>query len=251
MAAPENPSTAYQKGHRKRLRLRFIRGGPEALADHELLELLLTFAIPRKDTKPLAHALIGQFGTLGGVLRQSPEKMTGVEGAGSACGVLISLVRELMVRYLAEDADRTNPLSSPKEVADYLRLSAGASPRECVQLLCLNSSNRLVHRTLLAEGTVDQAPVYPREVARIAMGAEATAVILVHNHPGGQCRPSAEDLELTKHLSQVLSMLNIRLHDHLIVTAHEVYSITAGQTVDLRQTDGNMAGQRVTKQPAI
>ncbi|MBN2432204.1 MAG: DNA repair protein RadC, partial [Acidobacteria bacterium] len=225
--APETTSHPAD-GHRRRLRERFRRRGGQALADYELLELLLSFAIPRRDTKPLAHDLLHQAGCLSHLFRQGTLEWEQVTGFGAACGVLMELVRELWRRALEASVEPGRRISSPEDVAAYLQAVLGTRVRESVMLLCLNAANTLIHQEIVAEGTINHAPVYPREVARLALLRGATAVILVHNHPGGQCSPSPEDLQLTRHLADVLGNLGIQLHDHLVVTDRQVYSITAG-----------------------
>ena len=218
-------------GHRHRLRERLLAGGRQATADYELLELLLAYAIPRKDTKPLARDLLVRFATLAGVLLQDPERVREVPGLGELSIALFRLVRELLARMLEAEVDAGLRISSPEDVADYVRLRLGPEPRECVLALCLNSANRLVHRTIVAEGTVNQSPVYTREVARLALLHGATALILIHNHPSGQPWPSEEDRAMTRQLADALARLDIRLHDHLIVTPSTVYSIMTGRMI--------------------
>ena len=218
-------------GHRHRLRERLLAGGRQAMADYELLELLLAYAIPRKDTKPLARDLLTRFASLAGVLLQDAERLREAPGLGESTLAFLRLVRELLARMLEAEVDGGLRISSPEDVADYVRLSLGAEPRECVLALCLNSANRLVHRTIVAEGTVNQSPVYPREVARLALLHGATALILIHNHPSGQPLPSDEDKAMTRQLADALARLDVRLHDHLVVTPSSVYSIMTGRMV--------------------
>lgn len=219
-------------GHRDRLRRRFFRAGRDALTDHELLELLLTYSIPRKDTQPTAVDLASRFGGLSGVLVQPAERLMAVGGVGESTAVLIALARSLVMRSMEGELESGSHIAAPEDVEAYVRLALGCEPRECVLILCLNASNRLVRHAVIAEGTVNQAPVYPREVAKLALESGATAVILVHNHPGGQCRPSSDDLDLTERLRDMLVRLDIHLHDHLIVTAGGVWSIVSGRRVD-------------------
>ncbi len=206
-------------GHRTRLRERFLAGGPGALADYELLELLLQFAVPRKDTKPTAWELLRRRGTLAGVFLQPRGETTDIPGLGPASRLLLALVRAVMTRALAVELQSGCRISAPEDVADFVRLELGPQPRECVLAIFLNAGNELVHHDRLAEGTVNQAPVYPREVARLALLHGATGVILAHNHPGGQCAPSRDDLELTRTLGDALAKLDVRLagssHRHL------------------------------------
>jgi len=229
-SAPDTRSLSAT-GHRQRLRERFRQRGGQALADYELLELLLSFAIPRRDTKPLARELLRQAGSLAQLFRQSVAEWEQVPGVGPGCGILMELVRDLWRRALEATVEPGRRISSPEDVAEFLQAALGTRDRESVMLLCLNAANALIHQEIVAEGTVNHAPVYPREVARLALQRGATAVILVHNHPGGQCSPSPEDLQLTRHLADVLGNLGIQLHDHLVVTDRQVYSITAGRLI--------------------
>ncbi|MBP7865556.1 MAG: DNA repair protein RadC [Acidobacteria bacterium] len=222
-------------GHRRRLRERFLAGYPGAMTDAELLELLLTFGLARKDTRGLARETLARFGSLSAVLGASLERLREVAGIGDTLALLIRLVRAMAVRSLEEEIRERRRISSPADVADYLCLEMGHRDRECVLVLCLDSGNRLVSRAVLAEGTVNQAPVYPREVARIALAAGATAVLLAHNHPGGQCQPSADDLQLTRDLKAALEKLDVQLHDHLVVAGNRIYSIAAGRAFDCRE----------------
>ena len=221
----------YCDGHRQRLRERLLAGGRPAMADYELLELLLAYAIPRKDTKPLARDLLARFATIASVLLQDPERLREAPGLGESTVAFLRLVRELLARMLEAEVDSGIRISSPEDVADYVRLRLGPEPRECVLALCLNSANRLVHRTVIAEGTVNQSPVYPREVARLALLHGATALILIHNHPSGQPLPSDEDKAMTRQLADALAKLDIRLHDHLIATPSSVYSIMTSRMI--------------------
>ena len=242
--APEagyDPRSLRGAGHRGRLRDRFLKGGRQSLSDHELLELLLTYAIPRRDVKPAAKALLLQHGSLAAVLLQSPETLRSAGGLGPRSAALILLTRELMARSLELEAHSGLKISCPEDVADLVRLELGPEPRECLLLLCLNTANQLIRQVRLARGTVNQAPVYPREVVQAALDHGATAVILVHNHPGGQCAPSREDLEITRSLSETLGKLDIRLHDHLIVTSASVYSIMGGREVTFTGPAGQAA----------
>ena len=233
-------------GHRARLRERFLAGGPAALADYELLELLLQFAVSRKDTKPTARELLRRCGTLAGVFLQPRGETAAIPGLGPSSRLLLALVRAVMTRALAVELQSGCRISAPEDVADFVRLELGPQPRECVLAIFLNAGNELVHHDRLAEGTVNQAPVYPREVARLALLHGATGVILAHNHPGGQCVPSRDDPELTRTLGDVLAKLDVRLLDHLIVTPAAVYSITAG-----REVRGGASGGEAGSVPTV
>ncbi|MCL6583519.1 MAG: DNA repair protein RadC [bacterium] len=216
-------------GHRARLRERFLKNGRSSLADYELLELLLSYAIPRKDTKLIAKELIATFGNFAAVFDQPAEKLQTLSGIGPSVATFLISIRAVMTRYLEQKAERADAISSPEDVADFVRLAIGASQRECLMVLCLNAANRLVHHEILVEGTVDQAPVYPREIFRPALLHNATAMILVHNHPSGRAIPSEQDQYMTQRIDSLASEFNIVLHDHLIVCPSQAYSIKTGR----------------------
>jgi DNA repair protein RadC len=212
-------------GHRKRLKERFRSSGRRALADHELLELLLAYAIPRRDTKPLAKEMLRRFGTFQATLDAEPARLEEIRGMGSHASTLVALLRACMNRYLEPAADTRALISGPGDVTAYLRAEIGGGTTERFLILCLNASGRIVHTRTMAEGTVDAAHVYPREVLKEAIGCGASALILVHNHPSGTLRASEQDLRLTRTLTDLCSQVGISLHDHLIVTRSGAYSI--------------------------
>ena len=222
---PKGDHRPHHLGHRKRLKDRFRRTGRKGLADHELMELLLAYAIPRRDTKPLAKSLIERFGTFQAVLDARTEQLEEERGMGVHASTLVSLVRACMNRYLEPAADKRALVSGPEDVADFLRAEIGGGASERFLLLCLNASGRIISTLAMAEGTVDAAHIYPREVLRAAMDSNATALILVHNHPSGTLAASEQDLCLTRSLTEICSQVGISLHDHLIVTRDGVYSI--------------------------
>ncbi|MGA1868602.1 MAG: RadC family protein [bacterium] len=218
-------SKDHRIGHRKRLRARFLQAGHEALADYELLELLLGYCIPRKDTKLLAKTLINTFGSFSAVFDQPVEKLQEIKGSGQAVAAFLLSIKASMTEYLKERAENATFLSSPHDVAKFVRLAIGSDQRECVMVLCLNSANRLIHHEIMAKGTVDQAPVYYREILKLALLHNATAMILVHNHPSGNAAPSRDDHLTTKKLTALAAEFNIELYDHLIVCPSYAYSI--------------------------
>jgi DNA repair protein RadC len=220
-----------QAGHRSRLRERFLKSGRTAFADYELLEMILAYAIPRKDTKLIAKNLISTFGTFAAVFDQPAEKLQAIPGIGPSGAVFLLSIRAIMTRYLEQQAERAKAISSPEDVADFVRLAIGANQRECLMLLCLNAANRLIHHVILVEGTVDQAPVYPREILKPALIHNATAIILVHNHPSGRAVPSEQDYNMTDKITTLASEFNIALHDHLIVCPSQAFSIKIGRAL--------------------
>ena len=219
----------HRIGHRSRLRERFRKAGREALADYELLELLLTFAIPRKDTKPAAKMLIEKFGSFAAVMDQPRERLIQVEGIGDQTSVFLSTVRASLARYLEQKVEKARTIAKPEDVAEFLRIQLGANQRECLMILCLNDANRLVHHDTVIEGTVNKAPFYPREIIKTALMYNATGLIMVHNHPSGDPTPSENDHRITGMMEELVEEFNIKFHDHLIVTPRNAFSLKTGQ----------------------
>ncbi|MBI4230233.1 MAG: DNA repair protein RadC [Planctomycetes bacterium] len=210
-------------GHRSRLRDRFRRGG--LTRDDELLELLLTFAIPRRDVKGLSRALLRTFGDLPTLFAAPERALRAIPGAGASCAAILRLVAVLRER-LGACAVRSRPvLANAASVEEYLRAWIGARERECFVVLLLNSRNELIDARILFEGTVNETAVYPREVLRTALEANATAILLAHNHPGGTPCPSREDLDLTRRITGLAREFAIRVHDHLVVTRSACVSL--------------------------
>jgi DNA repair protein RadC len=217
-------SAKASAGHRSRLRRRFAAAGLKGLADHEALELLLAFAIPRIDTKPLARALLARFGGLAGVFGATEADLQRVRGVGPRAALLVSLVSEIAAACLRGNLARRSALSSPQAVADYARLALGARPTERCVALFLTSRNRVMGEEVVAEGSVDRADVLPRRVVQLALERKAAGLILVHNHPGGDPAPSPEDDLLTRRLLAAARTVELRFLDHLIVGRDGHYS---------------------------
>jgi DNA repair protein RadC len=225
-------------GHRKRLRERFRKKGRAALEDYELLELLLGYALPRRDTKPIAKALLERSKSLRRVMDEPVDELEASEGVGEYASTLIKLVKACMSRCLEPgEADRAEVLDNPEKVVNFLRAEIGGEASEHFLLLCLDPSGRLIHTEHLARGTVNMAHVYPREVFRTALIKGASAVILVHNHPSGNLTPSSHDERLTKTLSELGEGLCITVHDHIIVTRDSAYSLKLGREIIAGRTD--------------
>jgi DNA repair protein RadC len=219
--------TPHYIGHRKRLRSRFLKTAGEGLEDYEILELLLSYCIPRRDTKPLAKRLLSQFGSLTGVLDASYEELKQTQGLGEISAVLIKVTRRFVELYLREKTfNKEKRLSSPTEVVHYCRASMGGLKDEQFRAIYLNSQNQVIQEVVIQEGTVDQAVVYPRKVLEYALQFKATGVIIVHNHPSGSLQPSRSDIELTRKLKNTAAEMGIRVLDHLIVTRTGYFSFT-------------------------
>ncbi|RKY64161.1 MAG: hypothetical protein DRP99_02640 [Candidatus Latescibacterota bacterium] len=204
-------------GHRRRLRERFRRAGAEGLHDYELLELLLTYAIPRKDVKPIAKDLIQRFGGLSGVLDAGWKELEEVPGMGPTSATLIRLVKELCGVYLAERMKHRDLLSSPQAAVDFARVKLAGLPYEAFMVIYLNTKNEVIDYEIVHEGTVDKAIIYPRRIVESALAHHAAGLILVHNHPSGHAEPSEEDKRLTRTIVEATRTMDIRVVDHIIV----------------------------------
>jgi len=214
----------YHTGHRKRLRERFIASKKGGLPDYEILEILLFSSHPRGDVKPLAKELITTFGSLAKALNASTNELLKIKGMNESAVAQFKAVQEAAERLLKEEVGQQTVLSSWKALIDYCRASMGHLKTEQFRILFLNKKNILIADDLQEVGTVDQTPVYPREVVKRALQLDASAVILVHNHPTGDTTPSKADISLTLQIMQGLAAVSINLHDHLIVSSKGHYS---------------------------
>ncbi len=206
-------------GHRKRLRQRFVDSEGAALADYELLELLLFQAIPRQDTKPIAKALLKRFGSYGGVLAAGAGELGEVKGMGEAAVVALKSVAEAAKRLALEDVMDEPVLGSWDRLIAYLRIAMARDRTERFRILFLDTKNKLIADEEQQRGTVNHTAVYPREVMKRALELGATAVIMVHNHPSGDPSPSKADIEMTREVRDAGKRLGVTLHDHVIVAS--------------------------------
>jgi DNA repair protein RadC len=225
MADQDQPRPDH-KEHRDRLRRRFMEGGPDALPDYELLELLLFAAIPRQDTKPKAKRLIARFGDLARVLA-APSAQLAEEGLGDNPIAFVKAVHAAAVRMGRQAVIDRPVLSSWTALHDYLRTAMAHEANEQFRLLFLNRKNMLIRDEVHARGTVDHTPVYVREVVKRALDLGATALILVHNHPSGDPSPSRADIDMTREVIKAAAPLGITVHDHIIVGQGEPASLKA------------------------
>jgi DNA repair protein RadC len=208
---------SYIKDHRTRLRDRFLSGGAGALPDYELLELVLFRAIPRRDVKPLAYRLLEKFGDFNGVISAPPERLRAEKGVGEAVLTELKVV-EAAAHRLARSRVLDRPvLTSWSALLAYCHTTMAHRDTEQFRILFLDRKNVLIADEEQAKGTVDHVPVYPREVAKRALELNASALILVHNHPSGDPAPSDQDIAMTSAIAQALDALDIQLHDHLII----------------------------------
>jgi DNA repair protein RadC len=204
-------------GHRQRLRRRFLTGGAEAVADYELLELVLFLAQARGDVKPLAKGLISRFGGFAEVISASTTDLAKVPGVGDAALASLKTVHAAALRLMAEPLIKRPVLRTWDQLIAYCRASMGFEKVEEFRVLYLDRKNLLVGEEIHQRGTVDHTPVYPREVVRKALEHGASAMIMVHNHPSGDTTPSKADIEMTNEVAKAASTLGIVLHDHVIV----------------------------------
>lgn len=204
-------------GHRDRLRARFADAGGAALADYELLELALFNSIPKRDVKPLAKDLIARFGDLGRVCAASVDQLTEIKGVGEKTALDLKLLQAVAIRIAKEQISGRPVISSWSALLDYCRTALQHASTEEFRVLFLDKKNRLIADEFQATGTVDHAPVYPREIVKRALALDASALILVHNHPSGDPTPSSADIEMTKRLKDAARPFDIVIHDHLVV----------------------------------
>lgn len=210
-------------GHRQRLKEQLVKNA-EILRDYEILELILGQAIPRKDTKPLAKELLAEFGSLNGVFRAPDEQLKKFKGIGPGVLIFFTLMREFWTRIAEEPMNGKEPISSPDVVYKAAMARIGNLSKEEFWIALVNNRNKVICWERLSEGTVDKTAVYPREVVALALRHNASGVILTHNHPGGDPAPSPEDTERTMEIASLCQDMEIRLLDHVIVTADRFHS---------------------------
>jgi len=227
------------KGHRERLRLRFLKEGLDSFEDHQALELLLFQAIPRLDTNPIAHRLMQRFGSFSAVLEADPKDLASVEGVGENAAVFLSMIPQITRRYFHDRVKHSRkPLNNSEATAEYLiPLMAGRS-EEVFYVICLDSQLRVLYPALISEGTVKDALVHPRHVAEAAVRHKAASVILAHNHPAGSVKPSTHDHKLTRNLVQALGGINVHVVDHIIVAGEQIYSFSREGTLPVYEAAG-------------
>ncbi len=212
-------------GHRSRLRERFLTKGESALADYEILEFLLFSAFARKDAKPVAKALLEHFGSFSAVLSAEPNRLKDVKGIGDTAAAQIKIAQAAAIRMLKEEHKSKPVLSNWHSLMDYLRVSMGHLKVEQFRVLFLNAKNELIADEIQQEGTINATPVYPREIIRRALDLGSTALIMVHNHPSGDVRPSQGDIDITQQIMAIAEPLSIIIHDHVIVGKSETGSM--------------------------
>ena len=215
---------SYIRDHRKRLRERFILGGADAVPEYELLELILFRAIPRQDVKPLARRLIETFGDFNRVITAAPARLRDIDGVGDAVVLELKLVEAAATRLARARVLHRPVISSWAALLDYCHTTMAHRDTEQFRILFLDRKNTLIADEEQARGTVDHVPVYPREVVRRALELNASALILVHNHPSGDPTPSQADIDMTDRIRAAADLLSVTLHDHLIIGKEREYS---------------------------
>jgi DNA repair protein RadC len=214
-------------GHRARMRQRLLKAGPDSLADHEMLEMILFIALPRRDTKPIARALMARFRSFGGVIGAPASELIAVEGLGEAGAAALKLVQAASLRMLRQELADQPVLAIWDRLIDYVMGAMSHERIEQFRILFLDSRNRLIADEVQGQGTINQAPAYPREVVRRCLDLHAAAVVLVHNHPSGEPNPSREDVALTGEITRAAATMGIRVHDHIIVGKGKWFSFKA------------------------
>ncbi len=223
-------SLPHYQGHRKRLRERFVKSGLAGFAEHEVVELLLTLAIPRADVKQPAKELLARFGNLRGVLDAPLPELRAVDGIGEVAAVGLHLVRAAASLYLQQGSEGGDVLRNATKISDFWRMRIGALKHEVFAVAYLDSAHRLLRDGVetLQEGTIDRAAVYPRRVVEAALKREAAALVLAHNHPNGNVQPSEQDKLLTRSIVLAAETIGLRVVDHLVVSPDETFSFKQG-----------------------
>ncbi|PKU26418.1 RadC family protein [Telmatospirillum siberiense] len=221
-AAPKD--SPHYLGHRQRLRQRFLDGGAEALPDYELLELILCLAIPQKDVKPLAKTLLARFGGFGAVIHAELPALLAVPGVKDNTACAIKLIGAAAQRLAQAEVLGRPVLSSWEKLLDYCKVTLAHLPQERFHLLFLDRKNALIADEPQQKGTIDHTPVYPREVVKRALELNASAIIMVHNHPSGDPTPSQADIEMTGRIRDAAGPIGIIVHDHLVIGRNGCFS---------------------------
>ncbi|MBL4803941.1 MAG: DNA repair protein RadC [Alphaproteobacteria bacterium] len=218
MTAERQIKEPHYKGHRDRLRARFLESGPDALQDYELLELVLFLAIPQKDVKPLAKDLIKRFGNITGVMNAPIEELVKIDGVKEKTALALKSITALSHRAAKTELMNKPVLNSWTRLMDYCMATMAHESKEHFRILFLNKKNELIADEIQNSGTVDHTPAYPREIMKRALELGATALILVHNHPSGDPNPSEADVDMTNLIIRAGEPFSIKIHDHVIVS---------------------------------
>lgn len=238
--------THEHTGHRQRMKERFMQNGLEGFAPHEMLELLLFYGIPQKNVNPLAHRLMEQFGSLHAVLEAPPQELANVEGISLHTAVLLSLTGQMAREMEKSRTAKGKTIKNRLQAVEHCEALLKGLREEHFYVVCLNGKMELLQSVLIAKGTLTEVQAYPRQVAEAVLRCNAHSVVLCHNHPGGSCVPSQQDMEITRALGTMLSSLNVALADHIIVSQNRSLSMvqcgllmlgTAENEVQMRVAD--------------
>lgn len=212
-------------GHRKRLRERYVKNGYEALQDYEIIELLLTFAKQRVDTKPLAKQLIKKYGTIEEILKADIKDLKETEGVGDITAVFLNFIGDIAACSFKDKAEKQKiSFKNKNQLISYLRNDIGFSKNEEFKVLFLNSVNEIIETEILFTGTIDKSAVYPRKILERALYHNARSIVFVHNHPSGNVSPSQKDIELTEEMKKFFKIVDINVLDHIIITKNSHFS---------------------------
>jgi len=220
----KNAPKDYNREHRRRLRAKFANSGIEALHEYEVLELLLTYVVRRQDVKPRAKALLDKFVSLKGVLDAEIDDLKQIEGIGENSAVFFKFVKDTASLYLKAKAKGKKQVTCTTELLDFCRTAMGGKKDEEFAVIYLDTQNQIIECETLQKGIVNQAVVYPRQVLERALKKKASAIILAHNHPSGHVRPSDADIRLTRTIQETAKMLDILVHDHIIIGENRFFS---------------------------
>ncbi len=209
-------------GHRQRVREKFMQSGLDSFNDVQIVELLLFYCVPRRDTNELAHILLNEFGTLHNLLEADPLDIMRRTGLSESAAVFLSLIPQVTMRYSKSKWDKRQCIDTSKKAGEYAVSLYYGKTVECFYLICLDKQQNLIHAELMNKGTTDAAPVYPRQIVEVALKHRASYVLITHNHPGGSLEPSHDDIVATKKIIKALKTVDIFVIDHIIV-AGEAY----------------------------
>ena len=212
-------------GHRERLRMRLRASGMGGFSDHEVLELLLMYAIPMRDVNPLAHALIDRFGSLANVLDADENELMRVSGVGANTALLLSMMPALMGKYRQSKLGEKFVITNFQQARSYCRTLFSAAHDERLYAICMDKGGRVLHPALLSRGTLDEVPIYPRQIVEVALRYRAYNLLLAHNHPGGYCAASQADIDSTVSIARALKLINVNVIDHIVICGDEAYSM--------------------------
>ena len=219
-----DPGRDDNREHRKRLRQKFLTAGMGAFHEYEVVELLLTCAIPRKDVKPQAKELLREFGSLKGIVDAEIDDLARIRGVGKASAIVIKFIRELATLYLKQKAKEKPQIACTSELLDFCRTAMGGKKDEEFCVIYLDAQNQIIEFETVQKGIANQAVVYPRQILERALRKKASAIILAHNHPSGHVRPSDADIRLTKTIQETAKALDILVHDHIIIGENRFFS---------------------------